>query len=217
MDKAKKLIISYLHNPVDYQLGFEIYCLFGDNSFYKMILEEETSQNKKLLIELLESILKSNLSVEIPGNEFKQVFKRPSEQEDAPDFIQQIVKVRNENFHRAKELFSKLQNGLEDSDLRRLHSLEILRLFKENENNWYQTTYFDQHKKIAEKVQGHDFNFDNFNEKELNKFWETNYKYIKKFQLIDSKKDEVDRRKRENQEIKKKLGENFFFAKYEIT
>lgn len=224
MEENFQLISLWLGGKRNFEAGVEIYNRLGDNYILKMmfegekdaLLEEEllTAMNDLLILfgkqtpeETKQEVIEK--AVEFVANVENHNI-RPSDLPNAPVEIKK-ARAQRKNLY-AEYLRCKAQ--LEEyvpQDIRKEAALRILDIMDEIKPIWDLTNYYDIYLRMPEHETKDEKKLEDLTDIELNKLYESHYKYVRKFQSDEKKREKCIERITEAEKIKNLLIDNVAF------
>lgn len=195
-----EVIHHWLGSSRDYDIGLELLRRFGNSDFLlKMLSTGKDYWNEKTLSEELTKLRDSVQSFEKEEKFVKakeivtESLKRPSDAENAPIEIKEIVAKRKVIYNEGKKLHARLKLYTDDEERYRA-CMRILEIRQELKKMWSFTNFYDDNLRLPENVQVETLKWEGLDDFSLNQQWHTNYKYVNKFMTDKTKTDKLKER-----------------------
>ena len=195
-----EVIHTWLSSSRDYDIGLELLRRFGNSDFLlKMLSTGKDYWNEKTLMEELTKLRDSVQSFEkeekfVKAKEIvKEALKRPSDSENAPFEVKEIVAKRKVIYNEGKKLHARLKLYKDDEE-RYGACMRILAIRKELKKMWSFTNFYDDNLRLPENLETETLKWEGLDDFSLNKEWQTIYKYIGKFKDDKTKIDKLKER-----------------------
>lgn len=195
-----EIIQKWLNSSKDFDVGLEILKRYSNNQFLIVMLETGKDYwNEKQLIEALQKLGSSVQTIEkeeqfVKAKEIvKEVLKRPSDSQNAPKEVIELVAKRKKIYDEAKKLHARLE--LYPDEVQRFEAAKrILEIRAELKKMWSFTNFYDDNLRVPEVMKEETAKLEQLDDFTLNKMWHTHYKYINKFKSDNSKTDTIKER-----------------------
>lgn len=195
-----ELIQKWLTSKKDYAIGLEIFKKYSTNNFLIRVLSDgEGHWNKQTLEKELTKLRDSIPTIEkeeefIKAKELiKEERKRPSDSENAPQEVKDVIENRKKIYNEGKKLHARLAYFKSEEE-RYLACVRILAIRAELKKMWSFTNFYDDNLRLPEDIQAEAIKWEGLDDLSLNQEWHKHYKYIRKWMTDKTKIDTLKKR-----------------------